>query len=58
MSRQLHSENGKPKESIKNPDECIWLYNEVCCNDSSEWLADFPHELCKECRYFTKERKC
>ena len=57
MSRQLTTENGKVKETIKNPDECIWLYDEVCCNDSSEWLADFPHEFCSKCRYFTKERK-
>ena len=57
MSRQLTTENGKVKETIKNPDECIWLYDEMCCNDSSEWLADFPHEFCSKCRYFTKERK-
>lgn len=57
MSRQLKRENKKITETPKNENECIWLYNEVCCNDSSEWLADFPHEFCKSCRYFTKERK-
>lgn len=56
MSRQLHRENDKLHERVKNPDECVWLYDEVCCNDSSEWLADFPKEFCKQCRYFVKER--
>lgn len=58
MSRQLTNENGKLKENPKNEDECIWLYDEVCCNADSEWVADFPHEHCKRCKNFTKEQKC
>lgn len=57
MSRQLTNENGKLKENPKNENECIWLYDEVCCNADSEWVADFPHEHCKRCKNFTKEQK-
>lgn len=57
MSRQLTNENGKLKEIPKRADECSWLYDEVCCNADSEWVADFPGDHCKRCRYFTKERR-
>ena len=57
MSRQLTNENGKLKETPKNEEECIWLYDEVCCNADSEWVADFPHKHCGRCRHFTKEQK-
>lgn len=57
MSRQLTNENGKLKEIPKRADECSWLYDEVCCNVDSEWVADFPGDHCKRCRYFTKERR-
>lgn len=39
-------------------DECRWLVNDVCCNDSSDQCCDFPHaeEYCKKrCPYFTPE---
>ena len=40
--------------------QCKWLINEVCCNDSSEYLADYPYPNCKcenknQCKYFEKE---
>lgn len=58
MSRHIEQkENGEWIETITNYDECRWLYDEVCVNDSSEWLADFPLDWCKECRYFKKERR-
>ena len=57
MSRELDRSKSKIREMPKNENECAWLYDDVCCNDSSEWLADFPLDFCKTCRYFTKERK-
>lgn len=58
MSRHLEKlANGEFEETIVNYDECKWLYDKVCCNDSSEWLADFPLDFCKTCRYFKKERR-
>ena len=57
MSKQLVNDNGKRTETIKDPEKCAWLYDEVCCNDSSEWLADFPLEFCQKCRYFTSEER-
>ena len=40
--------------------KCKYLYNEVCCNDQSEYVADYPYPYCKceskkDCRYFEKE---
>ena len=56
MSRKLIRKGKGFVERLDNPNKCRWLYDDVCCNDSSEWLADFPLDLCKTCRYFTKER--
>lgn len=58
MSRQLTNKNGRLKETMKNEDECAWLYDEVCCNADSEFVADYPHEYCRRCRYFVREQKC
>lgn len=43
-----------------NYNKCKWIINEVCCNDSSEYLADYPYPNCKcenkkQCKYFEKE---
>lgn len=38
--------------------KCKWLVDEVCCNDKSDWRADFPPYDCAEqdvCKYFEKE---
>lgn len=40
--------------------KCKWLYNQVCCNDKSEFLADYPYPRCKceddtYCKCFEKE---
>lgn len=36
-------------------DRCKYWCEEVCCNDSSEHLADFPSkEDCAECEYYEK----
>ena len=36
--------------------KCKWMYNEVCCNDQSEILADYPwNGECKKCKLFERE---
>lgn len=57
MSRQLTTENGKLKEVIKDKNECAWMYDHVCCNENSPYLADMPLENCKTCKLFVRERK-
>ena len=57
MSRQLVTENGKLKETVKDPLECAWKYDGVCCNDKSPYVADYPGDRCKHCRLFTRERQ-
>lgn len=49
-------DNGKNEVSLDNPDKCDWMYNEVCCNDKSDYVADYPNEYdCKNCKLFKKE---
>lgn len=53
-------ENGNYKKQIESIDICKWKINEVCCNDKSEYLADYPYPFCKcesleDCKYFEKE---
>jgi len=47
-------------KEIESLDICKWKINEVCCNDKSEYLADYPYPYCKcesikDCKYFEKE---
>lgn len=40
--------------------KCKWLINEICCNNKSEFLADYPYPRCKceddiYCKCFEKE---
>ena len=43
-------------QEIESMDICKWKINEVCCNDSSEYVADYPPQgICennKVCKYF------
>ena len=61
MSRWLdRNEDGTYKEEIESMEVCRWRINEVCCNDKSEYVADYPYPRCKcenekDCRYFEKE---
>ena len=53
-------ENGNYIKQIESIDICKWKINEVCCNDKSEYLADYPYPFCKcesleDCKYFEKE---
>ena len=56
MSRSLQTKDGRKWETVVDSDECRWLHDEVCCNADSEWVADFPHDHCKDCRHFEGER--
>ena len=62
MSRWLEYENKKHKESIESMEVCKWRINEVCCNDKSSCVADYPYpsDICYEnckyrCKHFEKE---
>lgn len=63
MSRWI--ETGKDEhgrfylETLKDPEGCKWLMDEVCCNgDNKEMVADFPFEedcTPERCPYFERE---
>ena len=63
MSRWI--ETGKDErgrfylETLKDPDGCKWLTNEVCCNgDNRDMVGDFPFEedcTPERCPYFERE---
>lgn len=53
-------ENGEYIKEIESLDICKWKINEVCCNDSSPYLADYPNPFCKcesrnDCDFFERE---
>ena len=50
MSRTLDYNNGNLIEEIESMDVCRWRINDVCCNDKSDYLADYPDpmEICYE----------
>lgn len=44
MSRYLtQKEDGTYLEEIESMDICKWKINEVCCNDKSDCLGDYPY---------------
>lgn len=48
------------KEEIESMEVCRWRINEICCNDKSEYLGDYPYPNCKcenkkQCIYYKKE---
>ena len=58
MSRWIEQmPDGTYHEEVYDTEGCRWLYDEVCCNEKSPFLADFPcvEEDCKECAFFEKE---
>ena len=59
MSRFLTENNdGTYLEEIESMEVCRWRINEVCCNDESPDLADYPYPSSKcegSCKYFLKE---
>lgn len=61
MSKTFWDENGKVTDMrIDDMNKCKWLCDEVCCNDKSPFLADYPYPYVdcdsnKGCEYFEKE---
>ena len=61
MSRFLTKKDDETYlEEIESMEVCKWRINDICCNESSEDLGDYPYprEKCeskKGCRYFEKE---
>lgn len=59
MSRYIEEVDGKYITTLADKHECKHCYNDVCCNDKSEHLADFvglKMELhCHRCKLFEKE---
>ena len=49
MSRWMYQDSdGVIHQGIISKDECLYLIDEVCCNDKSDQCCDFPHpEYCK-----------
>ena len=61
MSRFLtKKDDGTYLEEIESMEVCKWRINDICCNESSPDLADYPYPISKcrskdGCRYFEKE---
>lgn len=61
MSSYLnYDENGNYIKEIESYDICKYKINEICCNDKSERLGDYPSPFCKceskeDCEWFEKE---
>lgn len=57
MSKCIEEVNGEYVTTLADKDGCKYCYNEVCCNDKSEHLADFVslEYGCGECHLFEKE---
>lgn len=61
MSRFLtQKENGSYLEEIESMEICKWRINNVCCNEKSNCLGDYPYpsSLCENehgCGCFEKE---
>ena len=52
--------NGEYIKEIESLEICKWKINEVCCNDKSKYLADYPSPYCEcesksDCIYFEEE---
>lgn len=56
MSRYLTSKrDGTYLEEIESMEECKWRINDMCCNDSSEFLGDCYCEASLKRNCFEKE---
>lgn len=58
----IKNKNGECEKEIESMEICKWKINEVCCNDKSEYLADYPSPFCKceskkDCNFFEKEEE-
>lgn len=66
MSRFLiYNEDGTIiNDEIESMEVCKWRIDDICCNDSSPYLADYPYprEIChidckRRCEYFEEEKE-
>jgi hypothetical protein len=53
-------DKGNYIHELESLDICKWKINEICCNDKSQYIADYPSPFCKcesieDCKYFEKE---
>ena len=61
MSRFLtQKKDNSYLEEIESMEICKWKINEVCCNDASQYLGDYPPYWCKceskkDCSSYEKE---
>lgn len=58
MSRfiETNPETGKNEIWLDNPHKCKHMYNEICCEGKSRYVADYPSEGdCQYCRYYQRE---
>lgn len=66
MSRFMtHKEDGTYLDEIESMEVCRWRINDICCNDKSDCLADYPYprEICfidskNRCKHFEEEKEC
>lgn len=56
------NKDGTYTKDIESIEVCKWRVNDVCCNDQSSCLADYPYprDICyidskRRCKYFEKE---
>lgn len=55
------NEKGEYIQEIQDINLCKWLINDVCCNDKSECLGDYPYprSICEDefgCGCYEKEK--
>ncbi len=61
MSRSMTRNNdGTISEEIESMEVCKWRINDVCCNDKSDCLGDYPYprSICEDgdaCGCYEKE---
>lgn len=59
MSKYLdQNPDGTLEETIADPEECAWMFNEICCNDESPHCCEWPPtDYCDTCPLFAPEKK-
>ena len=46
MSRYLEkNKDGTYNEEVVSMQYCKWLINDICCNEKSDCLADYPYPM-------------
>jgi hypothetical protein len=61
MSRFItDNKDGTYLIDIESMEVCKWRYNDICCKDECDYVADYPSIYCKcenikDCEHFEKE---